>query len=71
MKPFYAVMDHDVEDIYIYLYDNKDDAVAYADSDDPCDDDGIDGVCDAESCNDYLKVNDGYIAEIFEGHILC
>lgn len=71
MKPFYAVMDHDVEDIYICLYDNKDDAVAYADSDDPCDDDGIDDVCDAESCNDYLKTNNGYIAEIFEGHILC
>lgn len=68
MKPFYAV----IEDIYICLYDNKDDAVAYANSNNPCSDDGsIDDVYNAKTCNDYLKANNGYIAKIFEGHALC
>ena len=41
MKPFYAV----IEDIYICLYDNKNDAVTYANSNNPCGDDGsIDDV---------------------------
>ena len=41
-------------------------------SNNPCGDDGsIDDVYNAKTCNDYLKANNGYIAEIFEGHTLC
>ena len=71
MTPFFAVLDHDVEDIYVCLYADRDIALAYADSDDPCDAASIDGVFDAESCNEYLKAHNGYLAEIFEGHIIC
>ena len=71
MTPFFAVIDHDVSDVYILLYTDRDTALAYADSDyDPDDESSIDGVCDAASCNDYLKAHNGYIAEIFEGHSL-
>ncbi len=71
MTPFYAVLDHDIEETYVCLYANRDDALAYANSDDTCDDGSIDGVFDDASCNNYLKAHNGYIAETFEGHFLC
>lgn len=74
MTPFFAVIDHDVNDIYINLYADRDNALAYAYTDkDDMDDNNdlsIDGVYDAASCNDYVKAHNGYIAEIFEGHAL-
>lgn len=74
MTPFFAVIDHDVNDIYINLYEDRDNALAYAytDKDDMDDNEdlSIDGVYDASSCNDYVKTHNGYIAEIFEGHAL-
>ena len=72
MTPFFAVIDHDIGDIYVGLYAEKDDALAYVYADEAYDDNlSIDGVFDTESCNDYLKAHNGYIAEIFEGHIVC
>lgn len=75
MTPFFAVIDHDVGDIYVCLYTDRDNTLAYVytDNDDMDDNNdlSIDGVYDAASCNDYMKAHNGYIAEIFEGHILC
>lgn len=75
MTPFFAVIDHDINDIYINLYADRDNALAYADTDnddiDNNNDLSIDSVYDAASCNEYLKTHNGYIAEIFDGHILC
>lgn len=74
MTPFFAVIDHDIDDIYINLYADRDNALAYADTDqddiDSIDDLSIDDVYSTASCNDYLKAHNGYIAEIFEGHAL-
>ena len=33
MTPFFAVIDHDIDDIYINLYTDRDNALAYADTD--------------------------------------
>ena len=73
MTPFYVVIDHDVEDIYIVLYDDRDNALAYASADEDAADDNlsISDVYDTASCNAYVKAHNGYIAEIFDGHIQC
>lgn len=71
--PYFAVIDRDTETIYVTLFANKEDAQRFADvpyenleEDDIT---SIDDVFNIESCNKYLKDHDGYILELFDGHI--
>lgn len=71
--PYFAVLDWDTETVYVLLYENREDAESYAempyDAIDEAKNNRIEDVFDADSCNKYLQENDGYIAEMFEGHL--
>lgn len=71
--PYFAVIDRDVEDVYVNLFVNREDAesyenIPYEDIDED-ETNSIEDVFDIDSCNKYLKEHDGYIAELFDGHI--
>lgn len=71
--PYFAVLDWDTETVYVLLYENREDAESYVempyDTIDETENNRIEDVFDADSCNKYLQENDGYIAEMFEGHL--
>lgn len=68
MTPFYLVVDYDRKEVYMNLFEKKEDVEAYLK--DVCDENDVEEVFDANSCNEYLKKHNGYIAEVFTGHYL-